>query len=169
MPYFIAAALGFTSAYVVVAVAVFPNSGGPDDVTVPSLTGMTVDDATKRLDKAGFKLKQGEARPSEGAPAGTIIEQTPLGGAVARPGATVSVVTSAGQRAAVVPETKGMSRRDAERALEEAGFSIGAVQQQSSESARGHRPRDGTGGRPEGAGRRGHPDPEQRAAVGDAA
>ena len=137
MPYLIAAALGFTSAYVVVAVAVFPASGGPDDVTVPSLTGMTIADATKRLEKAGFKLKQGDSRPSEGAPAGTIIEQTPLGGALANPGTTISVVTSAGQREVVVPETKGMTRRDAEHALEEAGFSVGAVQQQSSESARG--------------------------------
>ncbi len=137
MPYLIAAALGFTSAYVVIAVAVFPARGGPDDVTVPSLTGMTIDDATKRLEKSGFKLKQGEARPSEGAPAGSIIEQDPLGGTVARPGITVSVVTSAGQREVVVPETRGMSRRDAERALEQAGFSVGSVTQQSSDSARG--------------------------------
>lgn len=137
MPYLIAAVLGFASAYVVIAVAVFPDNGGPDDVAVPSVTGMTVDDAVKRLQKIGFKLKQGASRASEGAPPGTIIEQTPLGGAVARPGMTVSVVTSAGQREAVVPETKGMARRDAERALEEAGFSVGAVTQQSSESARG--------------------------------
>jgi len=137
IPYLIAAALGFTSAYVVVALVVFPGNGGPDDVTVPSLTGMTIDDATKRLEKAGFKLKQGEARPSEGAPPGTIIEQSPLGGALTNPGTTVSVVTSAGQKEVVIPETRGMTRRDAERALEGAGLSVGAVQQQSSDSARG--------------------------------
>lgn len=137
MPYLIAAALGFTTAYVVVAVAVFPGNGGPDDVTVPSLTGMTISDATKRLEKAGFKLKQGSSRPSEGAPAGTIIEQSPLGGALTNPGTTVSVVTSAGQRESVVPETRGLTRRDAERTLGQAGFAVGAVQQQPSDSARG--------------------------------
>jgi beta-lactam-binding protein with PASTA domain len=137
MPYVIAAALGFTAAYIVVAVAVFPSSGGSDDISVPSVTGMTVSDATTRLEKSGFKLKQGSSRPSEGAPAGTVIEQTPLGGAVDRPGTVVTVVTSAGQREAVVPETKGMSRRDAERALEDAGFSVGSVTQQSSDAARG--------------------------------
>jgi beta-lactam-binding protein with PASTA domain len=137
MPYVIAAALGFTAAYVVIAVAVFPPSGGSDDITIPSVTGMTVNDATARLEKAGLKLKQGASRPSEGAPAGTIIEQTPLGGSVDRPGTVVTVVTSAGQHEAVVPETKGMSRRDAEHALEEAGFSVGAVTQQSSDAARG--------------------------------
>ncbi|MFL5560047.1 MAG: PASTA domain-containing protein [Gemmatimonadaceae bacterium] len=137
MPYFIAAVLGFTAAYIVIAVAVFPPSGGPDDVTVPSLTGMTISDATSRLSKLGFKLKQGATRPSEGAPAGTIIEQNPLGGAVDRPGATVTVVTSAGQRELVVPDTKGMARRDAERALEEAGFAVGSATQQPSDQARG--------------------------------
>ena len=137
IPYLIAAVLGFASAYVVIAVAVFPSGGGPDDVTVPSLTGMTIDDATRRLTKAGFKIREGTSRPSQGSPAGTIIEQTPLGGAVARPGATIVVVTSAGQRALVVPETKGMSRRDAERTIEEAGFSVGGVTQQSSDAARG--------------------------------
>jgi serine/threonine-protein kinase len=137
MPYLISAALGFASAYVVIAVAVFPGGGGPDDITVPSLTGMTMDDATRRLTKVGFKIKQGTSRPSEGSPAGTIIEQAPLGGTVARPGETVTVVTSAGQRAIVVPETQGMSRRDAERALEEAGFSVGEVTQQASDAARG--------------------------------
>ncbi len=137
MPYLISAALGFAAAYVVIAVAVFPGGGGPDDITVPSLTGMTIDDATRRLTKLGFKIKQGTSRPSEGSPAGTIIEQTPLGGSVARPGETVSVVTSAGQRSLTVPETQGMSRRDAERALEEAGFSVGEVTQQSNDAARG--------------------------------
>jgi serine/threonine-protein kinase len=137
MPYLISAALGFTAAYIVIAVAVFPGGGGPDDITVPSLTGMTVDDATRRLTKVGFKIRQESSRPSEGSPAGTIIEQNPLGGAIARPGDVVSVVTSAGQRSLTVPETKGMSRRDAERALEEAGFSVGAVTQQTSDAARG--------------------------------
>lgn len=137
MPYLISAALGFTAAYIVIAVAVFPGNGGPDDITVPSLTGMTVDDATRRLTKVGFKIRQASSRPSEGSPAGTIIEQNPLGGATARPGEVVSVVTSAGQRSLTLPETKGMSRRDAERALEDAGFSVGAVTQQSSDAARG--------------------------------
>lgn len=137
MPYLIAAVLGFASAYVVIAVAVFPGGGGSDDVTVPSLTGMTIDDATRRLTKLGFKIKEGSRRPSEGSPVGTIIEQTPLGGAVARLGGAVTVVTSAGQRSLVVPVTQGMSRRDAERALEEAGFSVGSVTQQSNDAARG--------------------------------
>jgi serine/threonine-protein kinase len=137
MPYLVAAALGFASAYVVVAVAVFPGGGSRDDVTVPSLTGMTLDDATRRLAKVGLRVTEGGSRPSAGAPAGTIVEQTPLGGTIGHAGATVTVTTSAGQRAEAVPDTKGMTRRDAERALEETGFSAGAVTQQPSDAPRG--------------------------------
>ena len=137
IPYLIAAVLGFASAYVVIAVAVFPGGGGSDDVTVPSLSGMTLDDATRRLTKLGLKIKEGTPRPSEGSPAGTIIEQTPLGGAVARLGEAVTVVTSAGQRSIVVPVTQGMSRRDADHVLEQAGFSVGSVTQQANDAPRG--------------------------------
>ena len=137
MPYLVAAALGFASAYVVIAVAVFPGGGSHDDVTVPSLTGMTVDDATRRLAKLGLRLTQGGARPSAGAPAGSIIEQSPLGGTISHAGETVTITTSSGQREQAVPDTKGMSRRDAEQALEDAGFSVGTVTQQPSDSPRG--------------------------------
>ena len=137
MPYLVAAALGFASAYVVVAVAVFPGGGNSDDVTVPSLTGLTVDDATRRLSKLGLRIAKGGSRPSAGAPAGSIIEQNPLGGTISHAGETVTVTTSAGQRQQPVPETKGMSRRDAEQALEDAGFSTGTVTQQPSDAPRG--------------------------------
>lgn len=137
MPYLIAAALGFASAYVVIAVAVFPGGGSNDDVTVPSLTGLTVDDATRRLSKLGLRIAQGGSRPSAGAPAGSIIEQSPIGGTISHAGETVTVTTSAGQRAQPVPDTKGMNRRDAEQALEDGGFSVGTVTQQPSDSPRG--------------------------------
>lgn len=137
MPYLIAAALGFASAFTVVAVAVFPGGGSHDDVTVPSLTGMTVDDATRRLSKLGLRIATGGTRPSSGAPPGSIIEQSPLGGTISHTGETVTVTTSAGQRTQPVPDTKGMTRRDAERALEEGGFSVGSVTQQPSDAPRG--------------------------------
>ena len=137
MPYLIAAALGFASAYVVIAVAVFPGGGARDDVTIPSLTGMTVDDATRRLSKLGLRIASGGTRPSAGAPPGSIIEQNPLSGTTTHTGETVTVTTSAGQRAQPVPDTKGMNRRDAERALEDGGFSVGVVSQQPSDAPRG--------------------------------
>lgn len=137
MPYLIAAALGFTAAYIVVAVAIFPGESGDPDVTVPSVVGATLDDAARRLERVGLRGRQSETRPSAGSPAGTIVEQSPIGGAVVRPATVISLVVSAGQRAEPVPDVAGMSRRDAERAIEDAGFAVGTVTPRSSDSPRG--------------------------------
>jgi serine/threonine-protein kinase len=137
MPYLIAAALGFTAAYIVVAVAILPGDDGTPDVTVPSVVGSTVDDAARRLERVGLRGRETSSRPSAGSPAGTIVEQSPIGGSIVRPGSVISFVTSAGQRAEPVPNVAGMSRRDAERAIEDAGFAIGPISQRTSDSPRG--------------------------------
>ena len=137
MPYLIAAALGFTAAYIVVAVAIFPGERGEQDVTVPSVVGATVDDASRRLERVGLRGRQSGSRPSAGSPVGTIVEQSPIGGASVGPGTVISFVVSAGQRAEPVPNVAGMSRRDAERAIEDAGFAVGAVTPRTSDSPRG--------------------------------
>lgn len=137
MPYLIAAALGFVSAFLIVAFAVFPSGSGAGDVVVPSVTGLTLSEANSRLGRANLRAKEGMTRPSGAAPKGTVVEQNPLAGTIDAPGTVVTLTVSAGQRAAPVPEVAGMSRRDAERALEEAGFGVGAVTQRSSSTARG--------------------------------
>jgi serine/threonine-protein kinase len=84
-----------------------------------------------------LRSKEGPTRPSGAAPKGTVVEQNPLAGTIDAPGTVVTLSLSGGQRAAPVPEVAGMSRRDAERTLEEAGFGVGTVTQRSSSTARG--------------------------------
>jgi serine/threonine-protein kinase len=137
MPYLIAAALGFVSSFLIIAFAVFPTGSAQGDVVIPSVTGLTVEEANSRLSRANLRGKEGATRPSGAAPKGTVVEQNPLAGTIDAPGTTVTLTVSGGQRAAPVPEVAGMNRRDAERALEEAGFGVGTVTQRSSETPRG--------------------------------
>lgn len=137
MPYLIAAALGFVSSFMIVAFAVFPTGSAAGDVVVPSVTGLTLAEAGSRLTRANLRAKEGSTRLSGAAPKGTVVEQNPLAGTIDAPGTIVTLTVSGGQRAAPVPEVAGMSRRDAERALEEGGFVVGAVTQKSSMTARG--------------------------------
>lgn len=137
MPYLIAAALGFVSSFLIVAFAVFPTGSAAGDVVVPSVTGLTFSEASSRLARANLRSKEGATRPSGAAPKGTVVEQDPLAGTIDAPGTVVTLSVSGGQRAAPVPEVAGMNRRDAERALEEAGFAVGTVTQRSSETPRG--------------------------------
>lgn len=137
LAYLIAAALGFAASFLVIAFAVFPGDGGVEEVTVPSVTGLMVDEAVRRLERAGFRGEEGESRLSGAAPKGTILEQSPRAGEVERSGSTVTLVVSGGQEMGTVPQVAGLSRRDAERALEEAGFAVGAAMERASDTTRG--------------------------------
>ena len=137
LAYVVAAALGFAAAFLVVAFAIFPGDGGVEQVTVPSVTGLPVNEAIRRLERIGLRGKEAESRLSGAAPKGTILEQTPRAGEVERSGTTISLIVSGGQEMGTVPQVAGMSRREAERLLEEAGFAIGAITQRASDTTRG--------------------------------
>lgn len=87
-------------------------------VTLPSVIGMTVDEAVRTLDNAGFDVNVGdEVDGSE--TRGTVIQQDPGAGRVAG-GTTVTIHASNGE-GATVPAVNG-TPRDATAQLRAAGF-----------------------------------------------
>ncbi|MBD3759046.1 MAG: transglycosylase domain-containing protein [Microbacterium sp.] len=87
---------------------------------LPSVIGMTIDQATKTLETAGFSVIVGDAVDGvEGA--GTVIQQNPAAGRTAA-GATVTIRPSNGQGVAV-PAVSGKPA-DAVQALRSAGFGL---------------------------------------------
>jgi hypothetical protein len=73
-----------------------------DLTTVPSVSGMTVDDATDTLESAGFTVLVGEARDSSYA-YGTVAYTSPSGGESYPEGAPVTIYPSTGQAPAPPP------------------------------------------------------------------
>ena len=67
-------------------------SRGAPTISVPALTGLTLDDARTRLEQAGLMMGTYFARTSPTGEPGTVIEQHPGGGTLAAPGTTVDVV-----------------------------------------------------------------------------
>jgi serine/threonine-protein kinase len=132
LPYAIAIIGGFLLAYLVVAFFVFPSGVIPRDIRVPNVTGLSFDDAGRRLAERGLRGVKGEERFHGASPKGTVLEQTPSAGATDVEGASVTLVVSAGQQTAKVPSVNGLSRADAERALEGAGFDVGDVTERPS-------------------------------------
>lgn len=137
LPYVVAVVGGFVLAYLVVAFVVFPAGVIPNDVKVPNVIGLDYTDAKNRLEQAGFKAEPGETRFHASAPKMTVLEQSPAAGSSDLVGATVKLVVSGGQRMGAVPLVIGVSQSDAERALENAGFNVGDVQEQPSDHPRG--------------------------------
>jgi beta-lactam-binding protein with PASTA domain len=148
LPYAIAIIGGFLAAYLIVAFLVFPSGVIPRDIRVPNVTGLAFDDAVRRLAERGLRGIRGEERFHAASPKGTVLEQAPAAGARDVEGASVSLAVSAGQQTARVPAVNGLSRADAERRLEDAGFDIGDVTERPSNSPAGNvidsRPSAGT-------------------------
>jgi len=136
-PYLIVAAGGFLIAYVLLFLFAFPADVLPDDGRIPRVVGMSFDDATAALEKAGFHVLKGQTRFHKTIPEGIVLEQDPPAGSLQKRGAEVTVAVSGGQARATVPEVKGLSQQQARIAIENAGFTFGSVSQQTSDQARG--------------------------------
>ena len=87
-------------------------SAGPGRGTIPSTSGLSREQALRKLERAGFEGMAVEAS-SESVEAGTVISSTPSGGTVATRGSTVTLRVSTGPRLFKVPVLVGATRAEA--------------------------------------------------------
>ncbi|HEX7939422.1 MAG TPA: PASTA domain-containing protein [Gemmatimonadaceae bacterium] len=136
MAYFAMSGSGFVLAYLVVAIFVFPASAAQKDAAVPSVIGLPYADAQKKLEQSGFVAQRGELRFNN-SPRGTVVGQDPEPDVNAVPGLHVTLALSNGPKVAAVPAIIGLSREQAQNALEAAGFEMGDVSERPSNEPRG--------------------------------
>jgi len=101
----------------------------PEAVTVVKLTGLTLSDAKKKLEQAGLKprLAAAKAAPTK-RDEGTIVSQDPGPGAKLKPGASVKLEVYGPYNSKVtVPDTIGLSTKDAKTKLEAQGLNARLV------------------------------------------
>jgi len=128
---------GFVAAWVYVALLVFPPGSTADAVSVPTVVGLTYDDAARRLSDSGLKASLGESRLSGEAPRSTVLAQTPAAGSRVPRGERVSLDVSAGQERSSIPKLIGLTRAQAEDALRKVGLVTGRVTERADDHARG--------------------------------
>jgi serine/threonine-protein kinase len=98
------------------------------EVQVPTLTGHTVNEATRTAAERGLGLRVDEnRRNSNDVPAGRIMAQDPQAGVQARRQRTVRVWVSAGPVTTTVPAVQGQSERTALLRLDQEGLTVAAV------------------------------------------
>jgi beta-lactam-binding protein with PASTA domain len=96
------------------------------NVEVPAVTGMTVVEAQKALEDAGFKIKLKEAYDANVTP-GTVMKQDPAPKTMKKSGATVTITICRGLELLNVPNVTGQELSQAQKMLEEAGYKLGNV------------------------------------------
>lgn len=109
------------------ATVTYALSKGSDQVVVPDVTGQSQSAATSALQAAGFNVTVGDSQASDTVAAGSVISQSPNGGARIAQGSTVTIVISSGSDKAQVPSVVGMSQSAATSALQGAGFTVNAT------------------------------------------
>ena len=94
------------------------------EVSVPKITDMTVEEATKALEKEGLKLEVELELVSKDVPEGVIMSQTPSEGSVVKSDQTVRVNISKGYTPGSVPNVTGKSITNAKTVLESYGYRV---------------------------------------------
>jgi eukaryotic-like serine/threonine-protein kinase len=89
---------------------------------VPAVTGLTLPDATKKLEELGYKVAQGDPIADPQAPAGQVLRQDPPAESPAEKGKVVKVVLSSGPGEVVVPKLAGFALAKAKTELEQLGL-----------------------------------------------
>jgi eukaryotic-like serine/threonine-protein kinase len=114
--------------YVLFALATMRVALRTREVTVPTLVGRTVNDATAVLTAAGLNLKVEEGqRVDPKVPAGHILSQEPQPGVSTRRERSVKVWVSSGPRVTIVPSLIGESDRTAQLRLQQDGLELAAL------------------------------------------
>jgi eukaryotic-like serine/threonine-protein kinase len=104
------------------------------DVEVPSVAGVTVDQARELLRSRELLLTLQAERPDPVVPAGNIAGQVPLGGSRAPRGTAVQAFVSSGAGATTVPNLAGYRPDDAVEQLRTRKLAPGRRQEQASDT-----------------------------------
>ena len=98
-------------------------SQGPELVPVPSVEGVALEEARRRLQRARFDV--GVRREyHDSIPEGRVISQSPQAGSPLEVGEPVALVVSQGKEPVEVPRVAGLSEDDAASSLRAAGLGV---------------------------------------------
>ncbi|MBU6336919.1 MAG: Stk1 family PASTA domain-containing Ser/Thr kinase [Acidobacteria bacterium] len=111
-------------------------SDGPKSLPVPSVSGLTASQAKRRLENAGFNVRE-RKKPDDRVPVGDAVETLPPEGTPTPLGSTVTLIVSTGKEKVEVPSVVGQSSEDAQATLRGAGFGVSVTQKESSDAAPG--------------------------------
>ena len=90
-------------------------SSGPAAVTVPSVIGMTFDQASTTLRNQGFQVSRTDVDSDQAK--GIVVDQSPSGSAT--PGSTIQLSVSKGPKQSTVPDVTSQDEASARTTLEQ--------------------------------------------------
>jgi serine/threonine-protein kinase len=109
------------------------------EVTVPSLHGMSIAEATGRLQREGLLVEKSGDKMDPLIPEGMIVSQDPIEGSRLKRNRKVRVLVSLGREVLRVPELVGQPARRAQIGLQQSGLKLGQIAYATSSAAEADR------------------------------
>jgi serine/threonine-protein kinase len=97
-------------------------SKGPKQVFLPSVVGLSYDQASAQLQTAGFAVRRVDVDSDR--PANEVVDQTPAGNGLVADHASVTLKVSKGPATQTVPDVINLDTATAQATLETAGFKV---------------------------------------------
>lgn len=101
-------------------------------VKVPSVVGLSFDDAKKKLEEAGLEGLQGDIRYDPSKPIGTVLDQNPLVDQMVKGSRRIYLVVSGGEQLYDVPNLVGRTEREAKFILGQRNLELQEVENKPS-------------------------------------
>jgi serine/threonine-protein kinase len=100
-----------------------------EEGAAPDVVGQNVDDAKIMIEEAGFTMGDIDSEYSDDVPKDEVISQSPEAGDKIEEGGAISLVVSSGKevKKVSVPDIIGMSKSQAQNALESIGLAVGVI------------------------------------------
>ncbi|MFM9149749.1 MAG: PASTA domain-containing protein, partial [Solirubrobacterales bacterium] len=105
-------------------------SGGPSEIEVPDVAGLSRDDAENELEQAGFEVSI-EREPSDRYPGGRAVRTEPPAGESAPSGSTVVLVIASGPASVTVPAVVGLTLEAARQRLAAKDLELSSTEEAS--------------------------------------
>lgn len=100
---------------------------------MPDVSGMSEDEAQKKLTDAGFKPTSG-FQYDDNVAEGNVISTTPAANSKAAKDTQVKMIVSKGAQKKTVPDVRGKSEADARSEIQAAGLTVGSTSTQHDDS-----------------------------------
>ncbi len=100
-----------------------------EEVEVPALAGMTVDQAEKELTALNLVLEVGDPVTDPDIEADLVVSSNPPEGTIVDEGSTVTVALSSGPGSLEIPDMEGWTQTQVRKELEGLGFKVGEVKE----------------------------------------
>lgn len=103
------------------------------EIIVPDVSGMSEDEAQKKLTDAGFKAIS-EFQYDDNVAEGNVISTTPAANSKAAKDTQIKMIVSKGAQKKTVPDVRGKSEADARSEIQAAGLTVGSTSTQHDDS-----------------------------------